>query len=52
MLTATMMKAIIIFKATCPVFEGDTPEDLASRVHELEYIHFPVVIEDLVSKLP
>ncbi|MFZ2339579.1 MAG: phosphoribosylglycinamide formyltransferase [Bacteroidales bacterium] len=42
----------IIFQAVCPVFEGDTPADVAARVHALEYKHFPVVIEELVSKLP
>lgn len=42
----------IIFQAVCPVLEGDTPADVASRVHALEYKHFPVVIEELVSKLP
>jgi phosphoribosylglycinamide formyltransferase-1 len=31
---------------------GDTPESLASRVHELEYAHFPEVIENLIEKLP
>ena len=42
----------IIFQASCPVLEGDSPAELASRVHALEYMHFPVVIEDLVSRLP
>jgi len=42
----------IIFQASCPVMDGDTPSDLASRVHTLEYMHFPVVIEELVSRLP
>jgi len=42
----------IIFQAVCPVNDGDTPADLASRIHALEYMHFPVVIEELVSKLP
>lgn len=42
----------IIFQAVCPVLEGDTPADVASRVHALEYKHFPVVIEELVGKLP
>lgn len=42
----------IIFQASCPVLEGDSPVELASRVHALEYMHFPVVIEDLVSRLP
>ena len=42
----------IIFQAVCPVLESDTPADVAARVHALEYRHFPVVIEELVSKLP
>lgn len=45
-------KGTIIFQARCPVTPEDTPETLAARVHELEYKHFPVVIEELVSKLP
>jgi len=40
----------IIFQATCPVLEGDTPETLASRVHALEYEHFPKVIEQSLQK--
>lgn len=42
----------IIFQAACPVLDGDSPAELASRVHALEYKHFPAVIEDLVSRLP
>jgi len=42
----------IIFQAKCRVMPGDTPESLASRVHELEYAHFPEVIENLIEKLP
>ncbi len=42
----------IIFQASCPVLDGDSPAELASRVHALEYMHFPSVIEDLVSRLP
>lgn len=42
----------IIFQAVCPVLEGDTPADVAARVHALEYKHFPVVIEELVRRLP
>ena len=38
----------IIFQARCPVFPDDTPKSLASKIHELEYIHFPVVIENLL----
>jgi phosphoribosylglycinamide formyltransferase-1 len=38
-------KGRIIFQATCPVFETDTIESLANRIHTLEYFHFPKVIE-------
>jgi phosphoribosylglycinamide formyltransferase-1 len=42
----------IIFQARCIVTPEDTADSLASRVHELEYRHFPVIIEELVGKLP
>jgi phosphoribosylglycinamide formyltransferase-1 len=42
----------VIFQARCTVEAGDTPEILAGKIHELEYRHFPVVIEELVSALP
>jgi phosphoribosylglycinamide formyltransferase 1 len=42
----------IIFQAKCKVEKSDTPETLASKVHALEYEHFPRVIEDLIKKLP
>jgi phosphoribosylglycinamide formyltransferase-1 len=38
----------IIFQAVCPVDEKDTPETLAAKIHELEYKHFPVVMEKLI----
>jgi phosphoribosylglycinamide formyltransferase-1 len=38
----------IIFQAVCPVDKTDTPETLAARIHELEYKHFPVVMENLI----
>lgn len=41
----------IIFQATCPVEPGDTPEILASRIHQLEHQHFPVVVEKVVLSL-
>jgi len=41
----------IIFQAKCPVEPGDTAESLASRVHELEYAHFPVVVEKLLEQI-
>lgn len=40
----------IIFQATCPVLPDDTPESLAARIHELEYQHYPKVIEAILLK--
>jgi len=40
----------IIFQARCPVLPGDTPEDVAQKVHELEYKYYPSVIEDILKK--
>ena len=41
----------IIFQTTCPVYENDTTESLAKRIHELEYKFFPVVIEEVIAKI-
>lgn len=40
-----------IFQATCPVLPGDTPEDVAEKVHALEYKHFPLIIEKVLDTL-
>ena len=40
----------IIFQARCPVFENDTAESLAKRIHQLEHEHYPKVIEKILSK--
>jgi phosphoribosylglycinamide formyltransferase 1 len=42
----------IIFQKKCKVEKSDTPESLAEKVHALEYLHFPKIIEGLVAKLP
>lgn len=39
----------IIFRAECEVRDNDTVETLAARVHELEYRHYPAVIELLLA---
>lgn len=39
----------IIFQATCPVSPTDTPDEVATKVHALEYAHYPHVIEDLLK---
>ena len=41
----------IIFQARCPLEPGDTPASLAGKIHDLEYTHFPRVVEDLLKKL-
>jgi len=41
----------IIFQAKCEVSENDTPEDVAEKVHNLEYKYFPGVIEEVLSPL-
>lgn len=40
-----------IFQATCPVLPDDTPEDVAEKVHALEYKHFPLIIEKVLDTL-
>lgn len=37
-----------VFKAEIPVMQGETPDGLALRIHELEHRYFPVVIEKFV----
>lgn len=39
----------IIFQASCPLTPEDTPEDVAAKVHALEYRYFPEVIESLLA---
>ena len=43
-------KGDIIFQAKCPILPSDTPEDVAKKVHELEYAHFPKIIEKVVNR--
>jgi phosphoribosylglycinamide formyltransferase 1 len=45
-------KGPILFQATCPVTENESPETLAKKIHQLEYDHFPAIVEDLIYKLP
>jgi len=41
----------IIFQAQCPVFPNDSPNDVAEKVHALEYEHYPRVIGEVVLPL-
>jgi phosphoribosylglycinamide formyltransferase-1 len=45
-------KGSIIFQKRCIVEDSDTPDTLAQKIHALEYLHYPRVIEDIVIKLP
>jgi phosphoribosylglycinamide formyltransferase-1 len=38
----------IIFQETCQIIQGDTYEDVAQKVHKLEYAHFPRIIEEVI----
>lgn len=44
-------KGTTFFQAKCPVLLTDTPEDVAAKVHALEYEHFPHVIEEIMHTL-
>lgn len=39
----------IVAQERCKVEPEDTPEDVAQKVHRLEYAYFPVVIEQLLE---
>ena len=40
----------IIFQAKVLVESNDTPKEVAEKIHELEYEHFPKVIEQVILK--
>lgn len=44
-------KGTTFFQAKCPVLPGDTPNDVAEKVHALEYKHFPNIIEEILRTL-
>ena len=39
----------IIFQKSVKINPGDTPDDIASKVHDLEYIFYPKIIVKLIS---
>lgn len=41
----------VIFQTACPILENDTPDALAKRIHQLEHLYYPEVIETLVRNL-
>jgi phosphoribosylglycinamide formyltransferase-1 len=40
----------VIFQATCDVLPSDSPDDVAGKVQVLEHLHFPRVVDELVTK--
>jgi phosphoribosylglycinamide formyltransferase 1 len=38
----------ILFQGKCEIKESFTPEDISNAVHELEYQHYPVIIEQWI----
>lgn len=40
----------IIFQQRFNVLPGDTPENIAERIHQLEHKHYPLVIEKLLRE--
>ena len=44
-------KGTTFFQAKCEVLPTDTPDDVAAKVHALEYEHFPRVIEEILDTL-
>ena len=39
-----------LLQIRCPVYTSDTPESLATRIHELEYNYFPGAIEEFLKR--
>ncbi|MEW5676679.1 phosphoribosylglycinamide formyltransferase [Flavobacterium enshiense] len=39
----------VIFQAAVNIEDCTTPEEIAQKIHELEYEHFPVIIEKLIT---
>ena len=41
----------IIFQTACPVLEDDSPVTIAQRIHQLEHVHYPRVVEEIIKHL-
>lgn len=41
----------VLFQAKCPVLRTDSVEQVAEKVHELEYAHFPEVISNWIQNI-
>jgi len=40
-----------VLQETCKIEANDTPEDLANKIHELEYKHFPRTVENYLNRI-
>ena len=41
----------IIFQASCSIDKNDTAENVALKIHELEYAHFPKIVEKVAMQI-
>ena len=41
----------VIFQASCPVSPSDTADDIAAKIHLLEQLHFPRVVEEVAAEI-
>lgn len=41
----------VIFQASCPITEKDTPASIAKKIHLLEHRHYPRVVEEVIRPL-
>lgn len=39
----------VIFQERCSIAEGDSPEMLAQKIHSLEHMHFPRIIDQVIK---
>ena len=40
----------LIFQAKCSILPTDSPEDVANKIHKLEYKYFPKIIEKVLNE--
>ena len=41
----------VIFQTACPVLPTDGPGDIAQRIHALEHLYYPKVVEEVIRNL-
>lgn len=41
----------LIFQARCTIDPLDTPDTLAQKIHALEHIHYPLIVEKVIMEL-